>query len=154
MTRWNWQDAIYASCHHGAPAWLGFLSAVAPWVTAAILFAMILVTSTVWTAADGAMFALPDKGVGDISDTDAVAMAMPSTQGTLVFFDDTRYMLDDDAQVASFARQLKERVAQAESPVLLVLADKRVSGGDFMRIAAVAKANGVAKVLFAERGSK
>ena len=154
MTRWSWQDAMSAAHRNGAPSWLGFLSAVAPWAMAALLFSMIIVISGVWTSADGVMFQMPDTKVGDISDTDAVAMAMPSSQGTLVFFDDTRYMLEDDAQVASFARQLKERVARAESPVLLVLADRRVSGGDFMWIAEVAKANGVVKVLFAERGSK
>ena len=154
MTRWRWQDELSDSHHSGVPAWLGLLSAVAPWVTAAVLFAMIVVMSTVWTAADGAMFMLPEKGVGDIADTDAVAMAMPSSQGTLVFFDDTRYMLEDAAQMESFARQLKERVAKVESPVLLVLADSRVSGGDFMRLAAVAKSNGVSRVLFAERGSR
>lgn len=152
MSRWGWSDSLGADPQDGgAPRWLRGLSAMAPWVAAALLFALVAMVGGTITSATGAAFTLPDEGVADVSETDAVALLMPSSQGSLVFFDDTRYAMDDEAQMDAFATQLKDRVAKSGSPTLLVLADRRVSGGDFMRLAAVAKASGVAKTLFAER---
>ena len=70
---------------------------------------------------------------------------------TLVFFDDSRYVLDDVSSSRALAEHLAERVARSESKTLLVLADRRVHGGDLMDLAAVAKRGGATKVLFAQK---
>lgn len=151
MNRWGWFDAHAAAEREFIPRWLRPLSAAVPWVTVLLLFMMMYVMGGAFTTSEGALFSLPEKGVGDVADASAVALVLPAKQGTLVFFDDTRYLLEDEAQLAMFGAQLKERVALAEAPTLLVLADRRVSIGDLMKLAAVAKENHVAKTLFAEK---
>jgi biopolymer transport protein ExbD len=81
---------------------------------------------------------------------------MPLRHETLVFFDDSRYMLSDASSLSALEERLSERVSRTERKTLLVLADRRVNGGELMEIASLAKRSGAEKVLFAEksRGSK
>ena len=80
-------------------------------------------------------------------------------QATLVVFDDAPFELrrdarddgSDESPLAAFGRQLEERARQLPEKTLLLLADRRVSGGDLMKIATVARASGVERILFAER---
>ena len=67
------------------------------------------------------------------------------------FFDDSRFMLGDAASAQAFAEQLGERLSRTGRKSLLVLADRRTSGGDLMEFAAIARKSGVEKVLFAEK---
>ena len=103
------------------------------------------------TYAKGTLFGLPDAGLAEGEATGLVALAIPHAHETLVFFDDSRYVLDDAASMRAFGEHLSERVARSESKTLLVLADRRIRGGDLMDLAAVAKKGGAAKILFAQK---
>ncbi len=156
MSRWGWSDNMRAAAAPGElwPKWLRPLSAAVPWVTVGLLFAMVHMLGGTLTTAEGALFDLPDSGVGDIAETAAAAIVLSTAQGTVVFFDDTRYVLGDEGQMAKFGDQLKERVSLAEAPTLLVLADRRVKGGELLKIASVARKNHVRRVMFAEKKSE
>ena len=87
----------------------------------------------------------------------AVVMALP--RATLVVFDDAPFELrrdarddaSDESPLAAFGRQLEERARQLPEKTLLLLADRRVPGGDLMKLATVARNSGVERILFAER---
>mgnify|MGYP003321904120 CR=1 FL=1 len=76
---------------------------------------------------------------------------MPIPHETVVFFDDSRYLLGDPTSVRVFEESLAGAVSRSDSKTLVVLADRRVAGGELMDLAAIAKRNGVNKVLFAEK---
>ena len=78
-------------------------------------------------------------------------MVMPMRHETMVFFDDSRYVLGDAASVRNFGEHLAERLARSDSKTLLLLADRRVSGGDLMDLAAVVKRNGAKRILYAAK---
>ena len=151
MSRWGWTDARESGADGFAPRWLKPLAAAAPWLTAGLLFVMIWMTAGALTAAEGALFDLPRGDIGDIADVTASALVRRTGKGTLVFFDDTRFVFGDAAQDAALASLLAAKIANREHPVLLVLADRRVHAGDLMRLAEIAKGAGVEKTLFAER---
>lgn len=127
------------------------LSGIAPWLSAALLFALILMAADSFTVAEGAAFELPPVRLRDTADIAATAIAMPSQRGTVVFFDDIRYRLDDDAQTEKFVVHMRERLSSSTVKSLLVLADKRTPAGDLMKFAKAAGDAGAGKVLFAGR---
>ena len=102
-------------------------------------------------AAKGVLFDLPDSGVAEGEASGLAALVLPMHHETLVFFDDARYMLSDGASADAFARHLAERAARTDRKTMLVLADRRVAGGELMKMAAIAKRSGVGKVMFAEK---
>ena len=116
-----------------------------------LLFAMLWTMAGALTTADGALFDLPRGEIRDVAEVSASALVQRTDQGTLVFFDDTRFVLGDEAQTAALSALLAAKVANRDRPTLLVLADRRVSAGDLMRLADVAKGAGVERTLFAER---
>ena len=151
MSPWGWTpERNLGIWRHGA-VWMRPFSAAVPWVTLALLLVMLHVVAGTLTAAKGTLFDLPDSGLAEGEATGLVALAIPHAHETLVFFDDSRYVLDDAASMRAFGAHLSERVARSESKTLLVLADRRIHGGDLMEIAAVAKRGRVAKVLFAQK---
>lgn len=125
--------------------------AAVPWITLGVLLLQMHLVSGAYTLSGGVLFDLPEGGVAEDASTSLVALAMPSKSETLVFFDDARYMLGDDVSAESFCEQLAERSGRTDEKTLLVLADRRVAGGDLMRIAALARKAGVSKILFAEK---
>ena len=153
MSRLGWSDGFRAAAAPGEmwPIWLRPLSVAVPWATVGLLFAMIVMIGGVLTSAEGVLFDLPEKGVGDVAETSAAALVLPTAQGTVVFFDDTRYVLGDEGQMAKFGIQLKDRVSLSDAPTLLVLADRRVKTGELMKVAAVARQSQVRRILFAEK---
>ena len=76
---------------------------------------------------------------------------LPQDRETLVFFDDSRYLLGDESSLRTLGENLAARVEKSATTTLLVLADRRIHGGDLMDIAAVAKRGGASKVLFAQK---
>ncbi len=153
MRRWGWSlPSTSRTGRFGAlPPGLQALSAALPWVTAILLFVMIAKIGGKITYEKGVLFDLPSTTIGDVSETDAVALMLYTPEGILVFFDDTRYVFDDSTQMKKFAQQLQLRISYTPENVLLVLADRRISGGDFMKMANIAKDNGARKILFAEK---
>lgn len=151
MSPWGWTpDKNQGIWRHGA-GWMRPFAAAVPWITLLVLLLMLHVAAETLTAARGTLFDLPDSGLGDGEATGLVALAIPHASETLVFFDDSRYVLDDSSSMSSFVEHLSERVVRSESKTLLVLADRRIHGGDLMDIAALAKKGGAAKVLFAQK---
>lgn len=156
-TAWGWrppqQDGIWK---HGC-AWARPFVAAAPWITLALLLAMFALLQGRVAAAPGAVFELPARIAGEAVTPDLTVLVMPMVREgeagreTLVFFDDARYSMLDSFSVASFQAKLRERVAGDSSHSLLILADARISSGDLMRIAAIARDSGVEKVQIAEK---
>lgn len=151
MSSWGWKNRRHGREY--VPHWLRPLSVAVPWLTVGLLFMMLYLMGGTFTSAEGTLVALPRSSVGDISSYSAVALVLPTAHGTLVFFDDTRYVLEDDVQMDMFATQLKDRMAASpeENTTLLVLADMRVRHGDLLRFAAIARQSDVRQVLFARK---
>ncbi len=151
MSPWGWTpERSQGIWRHGA-AWLRPLVAAIPYLTVGLLLVQLRFVSGTLTAAEGTLFDLPDAVPTDAVTETPVALMMPVPRETLVFFDDTRYLMGDDASMRALGEQLASRFARREKQSLLVLADRRVSAGEMMRFASLAKANGVARILFAEK---
>ena len=149
MSKWGWSVEVRAAPHELWPKWLKPLSILAPWLSTGLLLAMIVMIGGVLTTAEGTLFELPEKGAGDVADTSAAALVMSTEQGTVVFFDDTRYVLSDEGQMAKFGDQLHERMNLSDTSTLLLLADRRVKGGELLELAELAKRSGARRILFA-----
>ena len=151
MISWGWRPGRTEGIwRHGLPA-MRPLVAAAPWLTVMLLLVMFHLLDGELVAAKGVLFDLPAQGVAEGEPAGLVALVLPMHHETPVFFDDARYMLSDDASSAAFARHLSERAARTDRKTMLVLADRRVAGGELMKMAAIAKRSGVGKVMFAEK---
>ena len=137
------------------PAWARAFVAAAPWATVALLVAMFAVVSVRVTAAPGLAFELPECEVAEAQDDDLAAIVAPvpgQEDRALVFFDDARYVLGDPQSVALLREQLLSHVqAGSARATLLVLADRRVSAGELMKLVGIARESGVRHVQIAER---
>lgn len=152
MKSWGWMPSRNEGIwRHGAP-WMRPFVVCAPWISLLLLILMFHIVGGTLTSAKGVLFELPDKGLEDGEATEMVAIVMPVARDTLVFFDDSRFALGDLSSVSSLRDQLSERVSRTDKKTLLVLADRRVAGGELMRIASIARESGVARILFAEKG--
>lgn len=138
---------------HGAPC-LKPLAAAAPFLSVLLLLLQFHLSGGTFTTAKGVLFDLPAPGIAEGESTDLTALMMAMPLKTLVFFDDSRYILGDDASVKAFGEHLAERIGKTENKTLLVLADRRVEGGELMKFAAVVRRHGVSRVLFAEKKSE
>ena len=151
MIAWGWTPARTEGIwRHGLPAMRPFVAA-APWLAVALILAMISLLDGTLVSSRGVLFDLPAPGVAEGEAAGLVALVLPMHHETLVFFDDSRYMLSDDASAAAFLRHLSERAARTDRKTMLVLADRRVAGGELMKMASIARRSGLDKVLFAEK---
>ena len=154
MTPWGWNSARSRGFRSAGLPWLQPYVASVPWITVGLLFLLICRVGDTFTRAKGVAFDLPSAtGAPEGAVTQLVARVMPDPQETktLVFFDDARYVLGDQASEAAFVSQLSERSSKTGDRTLLLLADRRVAGGELMRLAALAKGTGIDRLLFAER---
>ena len=154
MTSWGWRpERTKGIWHHGA-GWLRPIVAAAPYLTVGLLLLLFHFIGGTLTATKGLLFDLPADGTAaDGVQTDLVAMVMPMRHDTVVFFDDSRYLLSETSSLTSLGDHLSERTRRDKSTTLLVLADRRVAGGELMSLASLARRSGVRQVLFAERGA-
>ena len=152
MSPWGWTPQRNQGIWRYGAGWLKPVVAAVPWVTVGLIAVMLHLVAGTLTKAEGTLFELPDAGLSEGEATGMVAFLMPTDHETLLFFDDARYLLGDAASVSAFGDHLKDRVAKAERKSLLVLADRRVPGGELMKLASIAKRSGVPKILFAEKG--
>lgn len=155
MTRWGWSESRAAKGVDRL-AWMRPFSSAVPWITVMLLLLMFHLVGGTFTSAEGVLFDLPAVGETEGAKTQLVALVLPmsrenSLRETLVFFDDARYVLGDAASENSLGAELAARAAKTGDRTLLLLADRRVSGGDLMRLAALVRSSGVERVLFAER---
>lgn len=146
---WGWQVAPSDGIWRFGPRWMKPLAAAVPWITLGVLLVMLRCLSGALTAAEGTLFDLSSDSLGDAEATEMVATVLPMARETLVFFDDARYSLGDDASLAALGEHLSERAAQTEQKSLLVLLDRRIPAGEVMRLAARARASGVRRILIA-----
>ena len=150
-TSWGWTpERTLGIWRHGA-AWTRPFVAAVPFLTVMLLLLMLHFVSGTLTSAKGVLFDLPDAGLADGETTELVALVMPISHETLVFFDDSRYLLGDEASMRAFGENLSLRTEKSPTKTLLVLADRRVGGGELMRLASVARSNNVERLLFAEK---
>ena len=151
---WGWRRASDSGMWKYGPSWLRPLVVSNPWITVGVALLMMHLLSGTLTAAEGVLFDLPDSGLSEGDVTSLVALVTPMKQETLVFFDDARYSLDDGGSSAAFAEQLADHAAKSDRKTLLVLADRRTTSADLMKIAALARMNGIRRILFANRRSE
>ena len=152
MSPWKWTPERTQGIWRHGPAWMKPLVAAVPWLTVLLLLLMLHMVGGTFVTNQGALFDLPDSsGFDDGESASLVALVMPMPHETLVFFDDARYTMGDDASVGAFGDHLTARAAKTDRKSLLVLADRRVATGELMKIAAMARRSGVGSVLFAEK---
>lgn len=151
MSRWGWKPERSQGVWRYGAAWIKPIVSASPWLTIILLVLMFRMIGDAMTSARGVLFDLPDAGISEGEMTELVALVMPMPHETLVFFDDARYMLSDGASISALREHLSDRVGKVEHKALLVLADRRVAGGELMKFAAIAKESGVTRVLFAEK---
>ena len=154
MTAWGWRpERTKGIWRHGA-GWLRPLVAASPYLTVGLLVLMFHLVGGTLTASKGLLFDLPEGGKAtDAALTDLVALVMPMRHDIVVFFDDARYLLSSASSVKALGEHLAERTGRGGQHTILVLADRRVSGGDLMKFADVARQNGARRILFAEKGA-
>lgn len=154
---WGWlppsDEGVW---RHGLAAFRPLIVA-APWITLALVLALVALVGSRFVAQPGIVFDLPATPVKEALPTQLVALVMPlqpetgRSPETYVFFDDARYTLSDPASAAAFASALGERAARETSGTLLLLADRRISSGELMSITALARKVGVKRVEIAEK---
>lgn len=135
-------------------AWFRYLVQIAPWLT--LVLAMVMMSFLYGTLAptSAVSMELPQGDIADAAQTGLVALLMPGgaqSEGTLVFFDDARYMLSDRASAEEFANRLDERASETRCGTLTLLSDRRVPSGDLMRVMSIARKTRIANVQVAER---
>ena len=153
-TDWGWEELSAGGASRHDIAWMRPLVAAAPWITLAILLLMMSLLGGTLAIREGVLFDLPDSDLNEGESTSLVALLLPMSHETLVFFDDARFMLGDAQSMDAFAEQLAERSAKLKERSLLVLADRRISVGETMKFAAIAKSSGMERILFAERTAR
>lgn len=154
MSVWGWSpERTQGIWRYGSLSIRPFVSA-APWLTILLLVLQLWFVGESLVTAKGVLVDLPEVNLDEGEVTGPVALIVPSLRETLVFFDDARYIMDDPNSMAAFAEHLSEYTSRLERKNLLVLADRRVAGGDLMAFAALSRKSGVKKVLFAEKGSE
>ena len=154
---WGWRPAQAEGIWRHGARWTKPLFAAVPWITLVLLLVMFSLLGDRLTAAPGVVFDLPAPVGRQTAAPDMTMLALPSANvgesgGTLAFFDDARYVLDDPQSAALLRDQLVARVQEnAACATLLVLADRRVASGDLLQLAGIARASGVTHVQIAER---
>ena len=149
MSAWGWTPERHLGIWRHGAGWLRPTLAAVPYVTVGVLLLMLLTLGGTLSSAKGVLFDLPDTGASDVGRADLVALVMPVKHETMVFFDDSRYLLGDETSMRGFAEDLSARLAHRESRALLVLGDRRVSTGNLMSFVSLCRKSGVDRVLVA-----
>ena len=154
MSAWGWSpERSQGIWRHGA-VWMRPVVAAAPWLTVILLLLMLFAVGGTFTSSKGVLFDLPEGMLDEGEATGLVALIMPTDHETLVFFDDARYLLGDATSTKALGDHLAESVRRSGDKTLLVLADRRVAGGELMKFSGIARRGGVEKVLFAEKSAE
>ncbi len=156
-SQWGWMPPPSEGIWRYGAVWMRPFSAAAPWVTFALVLAMMAFAGTCFTAAPGVVFDLPSTLVQEGESTRLMALALPMVresgggEETLVVFDDSRFTLSDPASASSLRHALEEKVAAGRGAALLLLADRRVGAGDLMALASLVRTAGVKHLQIASR---
>jgi len=153
VSPWGWSPERTRGIWRHGPLWLKPLVSLSPLATAVLCLMTMYVVGNSQTMAKGVLFDLPEAACLAGVPTPLVAVVVPIKNETAVFFDDARYLVDDRASIALLGSHLAERTARLQQKTLLVLADRRVPCGDLSRLASVARAGGIDRLLFANKQS-
>ena len=100
---WKWRpERTEGIWRHGC-AWAKPFTAAAPWISLALLMATFALADGRLTSSPGTVFDLPAPAAREGTEPGLAAIMMPvaregaAGRETIVFFDDARYSLDDDA---------------------------------------------------------
>lgn len=154
MKTWTWKlDSSRGGMWRFGPRWLKPAVVATPWITVGLLLLMLHMIGGTLTAAEGALFDLPQSGIteGEATQLVALVMVMPNSNEAYIFFDDARYSLGSDISVLAFGEHLSDRVSKTEDKTLLVLADRSVRCDQLGKIAAITRKCGLRRILFANR---
>ena len=138
-------------------SWFRHLSYSAPWMTFAVVAGLFAFLYGTLSPVPSVLFDLPDSGAADSDRLGLVSLLIPSdiegtgSDGTLVYFDDSRYVLSDPSSVDEFSARLGDKAVETGTRVLTLLADRRVPCGDLVKVMSIAKARGMAHVQIAEK---
>lgn len=154
---WGWRHARPEGIWRHGAGWAKPLFAAAPWITLVLLLVMFNLIGGRLAAAPGVVFDLPAPVGRQAAVPEFTVLAMPSANvgesgGTLVFFDDARFVLGEQQSVELFRSQLERGVQGSKSKTsMLVLADRRVPSGDLIQLVGIAREAGIGRVQIAER---
>ena len=138
-------------------AWFRHLSQTAPWLTILLIAVLFVFLQGSLAPVPSLLFDLPDAGAADSAQPGLVALFIPGdmegaeSDGTLVYFDDARYVMSDRVSLDEFSNRLGERAIETKCGVLTLLSDRRVPAGDIMKIMSLAKAARLLHVQLAEK---
>lgn len=138
-------------------AWFRCLSQFAPWLTFLLIAVLFVFLQGTLSPSPSLLFDLPESGSADSVRPGLVALLIPGdvegveTDGTLVYFDDARYVLSDPSSFDEFSARLGDLAIETKYGVLTLLADRRVPAGDVMKIMSAAKAARLLHVQLAEK---
>ena len=138
-------------------AWFRYLSQMAPWLTILLIAVLFVFLQGSLAPVPSLLFDLPSAGAADSAQPGLVALLIPGdmegaeSDGTLVYFDDARYVMSDKVSLDEFSNRLGERAIETKCGVLTLLSDRRVPAGDIMKIMSLAKAARLLHVQLAEK---
>ena len=138
-------------------AWFRYLVQIAPWLTIMLIAVLFVLLQGALAPVPSLLFDLPEAGAADSAQPGLVALLIPGdvegaeTEGTLVYFDDARYVLSDQTSLDEFSNRLGDRAVETKCGVLTLLSDRRVPAGDVMKVMALAKSRRLLHVQLAEK---
>lgn len=156
-TAWGWRPVRPEGIWRHGCRWARPLTVAAPWIALALLLVEFGLIDGRLVAAPGLVLNLPAPVCGKAATPGLAAIVVPvvregaAGRETLVFFDDARYSLSDAASAEAFRTRLAARAQADRSGTFLLLADGRVAAGELMRLMALARDAGVARVEIGER---
>lgn len=153
--KWSMEIKQHRSLYRFGGLWIQSLLIAVPWINALILFGLLSVVHGRMTVTPGVVVDLPQTSLREgMSNALTVLMISVSRETqigdeTLVFFDDERYVVQDDDQMALFEERIKARTDMRKD--LLLLADRRVPHGDVIRFVNRARQAGIQRINIAEK---
>lgn len=151
MSPWNWSPERTEGIWRYGPASIRPFISASPWITVCLLLLLFWYIGGTLVAEKGVLFDLPPQGVPEGESTSSVAMIVPGPRSTLIFFDDSRYLMDDANSLSALSDHLSELSVRSGRKTLLALVDRRVSHGEVMTFVNLARKRGIEKVLVAEK---
>lgn len=153
----SWRSSAPAGVWRHGPKWAKPFVAAAPWIAFAIVLGAIALAQDRLTAAPGTLFSLPEGTAKEGRAANLVALVLPhparngADAGTMVFFDDARYILSDPSSRDALSEAVSARAAAAENQTLLAMVDTAVPAGELMDFVHLARAAGISLVQVAEK---
>jgi len=150
VSPWGWSPARSLGIWRYGAGWMRPILAAVPYLTVGLLLLLLYFVGGTLTSSKGLLFDLPEGTFGDVEDVGLVLLVAPAPHSDMmVFFDETRYLLQDKVAMTRLGEDLAESVERSEKKTLLVLADCRVPAGKLLGLLAIAKRSGADRVLFA-----